>query len=56
MLAEYRRREMLTREALAAKISVSLGTLKNWEHGRARPGKQLWPAIKLLFLQNGNSV
>jgi DNA-binding transcriptional regulator YiaG len=53
-LAEYRRRAMLTREALASKTGVSLETLKNWECGRTSPGKLRWPALKLLLKQNGS--
>lgn len=39
---------MLTREALAAKLGVSLGTLKNWECGRTKPSKIFWKQIRLL--------
>jgi DNA-binding transcriptional regulator YiaG len=48
MLAEYRSQSMLTREALAAKLGVSLGTLKNWECGRTKPNKIFWKQIRLL--------
>ena len=30
---------------LAAKLRISLGTLKNWERGRSRPNRKSWPVI-----------
>ena len=47
MLLEYRRRSILTREALATKLGVSLASLKNWEHGRTKPRKAFWTQIRL---------
>ncbi|MEX6504803.1 helix-turn-helix domain-containing protein [Jiella sp. M17.18] len=36
-ILELRRRLDLTQEALAAKIGVPVGTLRNWEQGRRYP-------------------
>ena len=47
MLTEYQLKFKLTREALAIGLGVSLGTLKNWEHGRTKPVRRLWKAIRL---------
>jgi DNA-binding XRE family transcriptional regulator len=48
MLAEYRQRLILSRDALATRLGVSLGTLKNWERGRTKPSKTFWKQIRLL--------
>jgi DNA-binding transcriptional regulator YiaG len=51
VLVKSRRLSMLTREALAIKLGVSLGTLKNWEHSRTKPSKIFWKRI-YLFLRD----
>jgi DNA-binding transcriptional regulator YiaG len=47
-LLEARLRLDLNREQMAARLQVSCGTLKNWEHGRTSPVKRFWPAIYVL--------
>jgi DNA-binding transcriptional regulator YiaG len=53
MLIEFRKQTTLTREALAARMGVSLGTLKNWERSRTRPSKSLWKKFRLLVKNAG---
>ncbi len=48
LLAKYRLKSNLSSDVLAAKLGVSLGAFKNWEHGRTEPSKKFWPALKLL--------
>jgi DNA-binding transcriptional regulator YiaG len=48
-LAEYRNKFNLSREALATKLGVSWGTLKNWERGRTRPSRMFWKQIRSLL-------
>jgi DNA-binding transcriptional regulator YiaG len=48
MVAEYRGRLKLSREALAARLGVSLGTLKNWWFGRTKPNKAFWKQLRLI--------
>jgi hypothetical protein len=43
----------LTREALATRLGVSLGTLKNWDRGRTKPSRRFWKAIHLLIQPAG---
>jgi DNA-binding transcriptional regulator YiaG len=38
----------LAQENLAAKLGVSLGTLRNWECCRTKPNKQFWSNIREL--------
>ena len=38
-LKKLRRRLGLTQESFAARFGFSLGTLRNWERGRRRPGR-----------------
>jgi DNA-binding transcriptional regulator YiaG len=49
LLAAYRQRSKLTHEALAARLSISLGTLTNWQRGRTTPSKTFWKQIQLLL-------
>jgi len=56
LLTKHREKLSLSKATLAAKLGVSMGTLKNWEHGRTRPSRQFWPALKLFLKQNGNSI
>jgi len=49
MLAAYRFHNEMTKNFLAAKLGVSLGTLKNWEFRRTHPNRKSWPAIRALF-------
>ena len=48
MLAGYSQHSTLTREALATKLGISLGTLKNWERGRTKPSRAFWKQIREL--------
>jgi DNA-binding transcriptional regulator YiaG len=48
LLTKYRLKSNLSSDVLAAKLGVSLGTFKNWEHGLTKPSKKIWPALKLL--------
>jgi DNA-binding transcriptional regulator YiaG len=48
LLINYRLKLNFSRTALASKLGVSLGTLKNWECGRTQPNRRFWRAIRLL--------
>jgi len=48
MLVEHRKRFKSTREAMAAGLGFSLGTLKNWECCRTKPAEQFWSKIRKL--------
>jgi DNA-binding transcriptional regulator YiaG len=48
LLTEYRHQSKLTREELAMRLGVSLGSLTNWERGRTRPSKAFWAQIRSL--------
>ena len=48
-LSAYRLHNKMSKNILAAKLGVSLGTLKNWEFRRTHPNRKSWPAI-LAFL------
>jgi DNA-binding transcriptional regulator YiaG len=50
LLTKHRAKSNLSWEALAAKLDVSLSTLKNWEHGWTQPSRQFWPKIRAMFL------
>jgi DNA-binding XRE family transcriptional regulator len=54
MLLEYRRQSTLTCKALAMKLGISVGTLKNWEKGRTRSNRKSWPTIDALLGPKGN--
>lgn len=49
LLTECQSRLIVSREALASKLGVSLGTLKNWERGWTQPNRRFWPSIRTLF-------
>jgi DNA-binding XRE family transcriptional regulator len=49
MLTAYRLHNKMTKNTLATKLGVSLGTLKNWEFRRTQPNRKSWPAIRALF-------
>jgi len=49
VLIAYRLRNKMAKNTLAAKLDVSLGTLKNWEFGRTHPNRKSWPAIRTLL-------
>jgi DNA-binding transcriptional regulator YiaG len=48
LLTKHRLKSNLSRETLAAKLGVSLGTLKNWECCRTKPNRQFWSKIREL--------
>ncbi len=48
-LVEYRMKSGTARAILAAKLGVSLSTLKNWERGWTEPNRQFWPRIRALL-------
>jgi DNA-binding transcriptional regulator YiaG len=48
LLTKYRMKANLNQETLAAKLGVSLGTLKNWECCRTKPNRQFWSKIREL--------
>ena len=39
----------MAKNILAAKLGVSLGTLKNWEFGRTHLNLKSWTTIRALF-------
>jgi DNA-binding transcriptional regulator YiaG len=49
MFIAYRLRNKMTKNNLAMKLGVSLGSLKNWEFGRTHPNRKSWPTIRALF-------
>jgi len=49
MLIAYHLHNKMAKNILAAKLGVSLGTLKNWEFGRTHPNRKSWPAIRALL-------
>jgi DNA-binding transcriptional regulator YiaG len=49
VLITYRLHNKMAKNILAAKLGVSLGTLKNWEFGRTHPNRKSWPTIRALF-------
>jgi len=49
LLIKYRLKSGFSRITLAAKMGVSVGTLKNWERERAKPNMRFWPSIRLLL-------
>jgi DNA-binding transcriptional regulator YiaG len=50
-LTEARLRLGLTREALAYRLKISLGTLINWERRRTKPSCRFWRIIHSLLLE-----
>jgi hypothetical protein len=46
LLTKYRVNVRLSKEALAAKLGMCIGTLKNWEFRRTRPNRKSWLAIR----------
>jgi DNA-binding XRE family transcriptional regulator len=48
-LTEYRFRENLTQQELAAKLGANQKTLNNWENGRTRPIGLFWREIQSLL-------
>ena len=50
LLLESRLQTKITRNALGAKLGVSMETIKNWEAGRTTPNKKFWPAIRALIM------
>jgi len=53
VLIAYHLHNKMAKNTLAAKLGVSLGTLKNWEFGRTHPNRKSWPAIRALFGTQG---
>jgi DNA-binding XRE family transcriptional regulator len=51
MLTAYRLHNKMSKNILAAKLGVSLGTLKNWEFRRTHPNRKSRPVIRALFGQ-----
>jgi DNA-binding transcriptional regulator YiaG len=49
VLIAYRLHNKMEKNILAAKLGVSLGTLKNWEFRRTYPNRNSWPTIRALF-------
>ena len=49
MLTAYRLHNKMNKNSIAAKLGVSLGTLKNWEFKRTHPNRKSWPAILALL-------
>jgi DNA-binding transcriptional regulator YiaG len=49
LLKEYRMKTRLSQEALAVKLGVSMGTLKNWQLGRTKPNKRFWRELPLML-------
>jgi len=47
-ITKYRLKSNLSSDILAAKLGVSLGTLKNWECCRTKPNRQFWSKIREL--------
>jgi len=37
---------------MAAKLGVSLKTIKNWEAGRSSPARQFWPTLQQLVIDH----
>jgi DNA-binding transcriptional regulator YiaG len=56
MLTAYCLRNKMTRNGLAGRLGVSLGTLKNWERGRTTPNRQFWKTIHSLAGRLGVSL
>ena len=56
LLTKYRMKAGLNRENLAAKLGVSLGTLKNWERGWTRPNRRCWKAIHSLIYRTNSTI
>jgi DNA-binding transcriptional regulator YiaG len=52
-LIAYRLRNKMSKNILAAKLGVSLDTLKNWEFGRTHPNRKSWPVIRALLGRKG---
>ena len=50
LLLEQRLQSRLTQDLLAAKLGVSLKTIKNWESGRSKPTREFWPTIQQLIM------
>ena len=50
LLVESRLEAKLTQNSLAAKLGVSLKTLKNWEAGRSTPKREFWTSIRRLIM------
>jgi DNA-binding XRE family transcriptional regulator len=48
-LTTYLLRNKMPKSILAAKLGVSLGTLKNWECCRTKPNIQFWSKIRELM-------
>jgi DNA-binding XRE family transcriptional regulator len=53
VLISYRLHNKMTKNTIAMKLGVSLGTLKNWEFGRTHPNRKSWPAIRALLGRKG---
>jgi DNA-binding transcriptional regulator YiaG len=49
MLTAYRLHNKMSKNILAAKLGVSMGTLKNWEFRRTHPNRKAWPTIRALL-------
>jgi DNA-binding transcriptional regulator YiaG len=49
LLTKYRINTSLSKGALAAKLGVSMGTLKNWERGWTQPNRRFWSGIRKLM-------
>jgi DNA-binding XRE family transcriptional regulator len=49
LLTKYSIKTSLSQGALAEKLGVSMGTLKNWQMGRTKPNKRFWQELRLLF-------
>jgi DNA-binding transcriptional regulator YiaG len=37
---------------LAAKLGVSIGTLKNWERGWTQPNRRFWAGIRTVLIHD----
>jgi DNA-binding transcriptional regulator YiaG len=48
LLSKYRINTGLSKGALAAKLGVSIGTLKNWEMGRTKPNRRFWQELRII--------
>jgi DNA-binding XRE family transcriptional regulator len=54
LLTNYRMNAGLSRDLLAAKLGVSIGTLKNWERGWTQPNRRFWKPIRSLLYPRPN--
>ena len=50
LLIQWRLESRLSQEGAATRLSVSLRTYQNWEHGRTKPTRMFWERLKRVVM------